>query len=114
MRYMEEIDEEPVGMPFVAYYNLDMEELDVEMGFPVSKHVEGKGHIKASEIPASKKVAYLHKGPYEESAEAYAAMAKWIEEQGYIPTGVAYEYYYNAPDEVSESELLTKIVLPLK
>jgi len=50
----------------------------------------------------------------------YNAITKWINENGYKPTGVAYEFYYNsplgsgAPLEVPESELLTKIVFPLK
>jgi len=39
---------------------------------------------------------------------------QWISEIGHTPTGVAYEFYYNAPGEVPESELLTKIVFPLE
>jgi len=40
--YLNEIKESPVGAPFTAYYNLDMEDLDVEMGFPVAKPLTGK------------------------------------------------------------------------
>jgi hypothetical protein len=31
-----------------------------------------------------------------------------------VPAGVVYEYYYNSPMEVPESELLTKIEFVLK
>ena len=34
-RYLEELDVEPDGAPFVAYYNQDMKDLDVEIGFLV-------------------------------------------------------------------------------
>jgi len=44
----------------------------------------------------------------------YNAMMQWINENGHMPTGVSYEFYYNSPAEVQESELLTKIVFPLK
>ncbi|MFX1446179.1 MAG: AraC family transcriptional regulator, partial [Promethearchaeota archaeon] len=37
MEYLGELGVEPVGMPFVIYYNLDMQDLDVEIGFPVPK-----------------------------------------------------------------------------
>ena len=46
--------------------------------------------------------------------QPYNEMIKWISNNGYEPTGIAYEYYYNNPDEVPESELLTRIVMPLK
>jgi effector-binding domain-containing protein len=44
----------------------------------------------------------------------YAAMSKWISENGYVATGTSYEYYYNSPADVPESELLTKVVFPVK
>lgn len=93
---------------------MDMENLDVELGFPVSRAFEGRGEIKAGQIAEGKQVSCMHKGPYEASAAAYDAMTGWVEEKGHIPTGVAYEFYFNSPMEVPESELLTKIVFPLK
>ncbi|WHH57132.1 GyrI-like domain-containing protein [Petroclostridium sp. X23] len=114
MAYLNEIGEEPSDVPFVAYYNLDMDNLDVEMGFPVSKNISGKGEIKPNAIPAGKKVSCMYKGPYKEMGPVYEAMTQWIHQNGYVPSGVAYEFYYNAPADVPESELLTKIVFPLK
>jgi len=46
--------------------------------------------------------------------EPYKVIMQWIDDQGHKPTGVYYEFYYNSPAEVPESELLTKIVIPLK
>lgn len=112
--YLNEIGEKPLEAAFAAYYNMDMEDLDVEMGFPVPKPLVGKGEIKSSEIPAGKQVSCFYKGPYNQMVPAYNAMTQWINENGYSPTGVSYEFYYNSPLEVPESELLTKIVFPLK
>ena len=65
-------------------------------------------------IPAGKKATCMFKGPYKDMAPVYDAMNKWMNENGYQPTGVVYEFYQNSPMEVQESELLTKIVFLLK
>lgn len=114
IQYLHEIGEEPVEAAFAAYYNMDMEDLDVEMGFPVPRPLAGKGEIKAGQIPAGKQVSYLYKGPYMQMEPVYNAMYQWITEKGFTPTGVSYEFYYNSPLEVPESELLTRIVFPVK
>jgi len=113
-QYMAEIGQPPQSAPFTAYYNMDMEDLDVEMGFPVSKPVAGKGEIKAGFIPAGKQASCMYRGPYSEMAPTYEAFTARITESGYVPTGVFYEFYCNAPGEVPDSELLTKIVFPLQ
>jgi len=114
MQYLGELGEQPAEAPYTAYYNLDMEHLDVEMGFPVSRQLAGKGEIKAAELPAGKYTECMYKGPYSEMVPVYEAMNKWIAENGFEPTGVSYEIYYNAPGEVTENDLLTKIMFPLK
>jgi len=113
-QYLNELGEQPADAPYTAYYNMDMENLDVEMGFPVSKPLQGKGEIKAGEFPGGKYAECMYKGAYGEMVPAYDAMNKWIRENGYEATGSCYEFYYNTPGEVPESELLTKIMLPLK
>lgn len=105
-----ELGEKPVGPAFVGYFNMDMEHLQLEIGFPVSKPLPGKGDILPGHIPAGKQVTCMYKGPYTEMPPAYEAIKQWIKDNGYKPTGTVYEHYYNSPDEVPESELLTKIV----
>ena len=113
-QYLTEMGEKPLDAPFAAYYNMDMQDLDVEMGVPVAKPLAGQGDIKPGEIPSGKRVSCVYKGPYDQTEPVYNAMMQWINENGHTPTGVAYEFYYNSPMEVPESELLTKIVFPLK
>ena len=113
MEYMNTVGAQPIEAPFTAYYNLDMNDLDVEMGFPVQKAFEGKGEIAAKELPSCKAVTYMFKGAYSAMSSVYEEIFKFMEEKGLKATGVYYEYYYNSPMEVPESELLTKIVMPL-
>jgi effector-binding domain-containing protein len=109
MAYLEEMKEYPSGMPFGAYYNLDMRALDVEAGFPVSKTLASKGEIKATVIPGGKYISTIHKGAYDTVQPAYDALAAWAKQHGYETTGVAYEYYLNDPNEdpsiVAETEI---------
>ena len=114
LAHLNELGEQASNAAFAAYYNMDMENLDVEMGFPVAKPLAGKGEIIAGEIPAGKQASYMYKGPYQAMEPVYEAFNRWMTENGHTPTGVCYEFYYNSPMDVPESELLTKIVFPLK
>jgi effector-binding domain-containing protein len=114
MNYLMEIGVQPAGAPYVGYFNMDMQDLDLEIGFPVEQAISGKGDIQASEIPAGKQVSCLHTGPYSKVEPAYNAMMEWVPANGYTATGVSYEFYLNDPEQTPENELLTKIVFPLK
>ncbi len=114
LNYISESGEEPLGPAFIAYYNMDMENLTVEIGFPVAKEIAGKGDVMLRYIPAGKKATGFHKGAYQEMSPLYEKLAAWINQKGYEPTGVVYEYYYNSPQEIPESELLTKVEFLLK
>jgi effector-binding domain-containing protein len=113
-RHLYEIGEQAADMPFVAYYNLDMEALDIEIGVGVEHVLEGHEQISPGEVPAGKKVVGMYQGPYSGLSSIYDAMNQWMADQGIEPTGVVYEYYFNSPEEVSESELLTKVVYLVK
>ena len=114
MQYLGEIGENATGPAFAAYYNMDMENLDVEMGFPVARAVKGNGIVREGSIPAGKQASCMYKGPYSQMEPVYNAMNAWLGENGYEPAGVVYEFYYNCPMDVPESELLTKVVFLLK
>jgi effector-binding domain-containing protein len=112
--YLCRLGEQPIGAPYTAYYNLDMQDLDVEMGFPVAKALPESGEVKFREIEAGKVVSTRYRGPYSGMEATYAEILKWIEEKGYQLTGASYEYYHNSPQDVPESELLTEIVIPIR
>lgn len=114
MQYMGEMSETPTDAPFVAYYNMDMEDLDIEVGFPVSKPIPGNGEVNQSEIPACKQVSCIHIGSYSKSESAYNALIQWVAENGYEAVGTAYEFYLNDPMDTPEDQLKTRIMYPLK
>jgi effector-binding domain-containing protein len=114
MGYLGQMGEQPACAPYVGYYNMDMNDLDVEMGFPVAKALPGKGDIIASQLPGGKMGTCLYTGPYTEMPVAYDALKKLLDEKGLDPTGIVYEVYYNSPAEVRPEELQTLIMFPLK
>lgn len=114
MRYLAELGEQPADAPYAAYYNMDMKDLDVEMGFPVAKLLSEKEAIRSGEIPQGKYVSAMYKGAYSQMEQPYNEMFKWMEENGYEQKGVYYEFYFNSPNDVPESELLTRIAIPVK
>lgn len=114
MHYLSEIGVDPVGAPFVGYFNMDMQDLDIEIGFPIPKPVTGNDELKPSEIPGGPQVSCMHIGPYSQCEPAYNALIEWIAANGHTATGISYEFYLNDPTTTLESELMMKIVFPLK
>mgnify|MGYP000854129502 CR=1 FL=1 len=111
--YLGSLGEHPSGVPFVAYHNMDMADLDVEIGFPVAAPLPGREDIQYAPVPAGKRVFCMYLGAYSEMAPVYDEMASWITANGYTPVGTAYEYYYNGPD-CPTAQLLTQIAMPVK
>ena len=113
-QYLAEKGEQPAGPVFVAYYNMDMQNLDIEAGFPVARELEGRGAIRSSEIPGGDLASCVFTGPYSDMVPAYEALKTWVEGQGREPTGVSYEIYLNDPQTTPQQELQTRIIFPLK
>lgn len=113
-QYLSELGEQPAGAPFVAYYNMDMQDLDIEIGFPVAKELPGKEKVQSSHISGGLQATCLYTGPYPEIGLAYEELTQWVQDHGYQATGVAYEHYLSDPTTTPPEELKTQIVFPLK
>lgn len=114
MLYLMELGQQPAGAPYVAYFNMDMNDLDIEAGYPVASTLPGREDMQPGEFPAGKTLSTLHTGPYDQMAAAYNEMNAWIQANHQQPTGTVYEFYLNNPAEVTPGELQTQIVMPLK
>lgn len=114
LEYLKEFREVPIDAPFVAYHKIDKDNLEVDLGFPVSKGFPGKEDIERGNIPAGNYATAMFKGPYSKLGHTYNEILKWIDDNGYKPVGTYYEFYYNSPDEVAEDELLTKVSIPIE
>ena len=113
--YLSEIGEQPAAAPYAAYYNHDMQDLDVEMGFPVAKALPGRDEIKAGIIPAFEQaVCGIHKGSYNSLDETYGQIYQYIADNNFEISGAHYDFYISNPDNTSENELITRIAIPVK
>ena len=101
------------GGSYVCYHNSDLENLDVELGFPVARSVDGKDDIIGHTIPVQKGVSGIFLGAYEDTDPLMYSIIQWINKHGYELQGDIYNYYLNDEDR-SPSELLTQIVVPIK
>ncbi|MDD3846508.1 MAG: GyrI-like domain-containing protein [Syntrophorhabdaceae bacterium] len=114
VEYLEELGEDIIGPPFAIYYNVEMEDLDVEMGLPVGKPLPGRGDIASRQISIEKAASTIHTGPYEEIESAYLALAEWMNSNGHKPERGSYEFYLNDPGTTDPQELQTVIFIPVK
>ncbi|MBN1873305.1 MAG: GyrI-like domain-containing protein [Anaerolineae bacterium] len=103
----------PAGLPFVAYYDFDGREQDIEIGIPFKPGIEGGNNIKVSEIPGGKSATYHYIGSYEKLPEVRAALKQWLDTNGYTISGAIYEIYLNDPQTTAPENLETEIVYPL-
>ena len=112
-KYLDCLSELPGGAPIVCFHNMDLENLDVEIGFPVAKPLSGKDDIIANTLPSRKTVSAIDLGPYEKQDPTLEELFAWIQSNGYEMQGDIYYQYLN-DTERSENELLTKMILPIK
>ncbi len=113
IEYLGTLGEHPTGAPFAAYHNMDMQDLDIEAGFPVARPLPGKGDIQAAEIPGGMFAVCHYTGPYNQVGPAYQELTQFVQQQGYAPSGAAYEWYLNDPSAVPPQDLKTDIAFPV-
>lgn len=113
VKYIEEQGAQIAGPAFAIYYNMDMQNLDVEAGFPLTNPVSGEGEIQSREISAGAYGICHYIGPYDQCESAYDQLKQFANKKGYQTGDVAYEWYLNGPDQVPLEELKTDIALPL-
>jgi effector-binding domain-containing protein len=109
-----QMGEQPAGPPFVLYHNMDMQALDIEAGFVVTRKLSNQGQVQAGEIPAGQFASVLYTGPYDQCGSAYEALTQFIQASGREATGVSYEFYLNDPQQTPPHELQTLIMFPIK
>jgi len=102
------------GAPFVIYYNMDINDLDVELGFPVAKNISEYHEVKNSQTPAGKALEFTHVGPYNELEKAYRPAMTWIKESNFKESGIVCEFYMNDPAVTPPEDLITEIKIFLK
>lgn len=113
----------PVGPPMVMYHDQEYRDHDVDMEVAVPVSGPGLklglltgGRVQVHELPAVATMACLvHQGPYNTIGEAYAALMRWQEANGYRAVGLCREVYLQGPGQaVDPSGYITEIQLPVE
>ncbi len=102
------------GAPFAMYYNMDMNDLDVEIGFPVAKAAPEEGRVKAGTLPGGKLATAKHVGSYGTIEATYNKLMAFVGQQGLKTEAFMYEEYLNSPEDTPPDKLETNIYFPLK
>ena len=102
------------GPPYALYRNMDMNALDVEIGFPLSVPAKGNGRILAGTIPGGPVAASTHTGAYEGIATTYEKLKSFVEEQNREAEDWCYEFYLNSPEDTAPELLKTEVFFPLR
>ncbi|MBL8911437.1 MAG: GyrI-like domain-containing protein [Archangium sp.] len=102
----------PAGMPYVGYRNMDMRDLDLEIGFPVSSPLVAQGRVQPGELVGGEWASTLHVGPYASVGPAWERLQHFITAQHRKPGPVAYEFYFDGP-ETPPAKIRTRITFPL-
>lgn len=101
----------------VIYYDPGYKEsqVDLEVVEMVSAPVPDTERIKYREIEGAAMASTIHKGTYENLNNAYNAMLKWMEGNGYVPCGPNREIYLEGEWSVkSPDDYVTEIQIPVK
>jgi DNA-binding transcriptional MerR regulator len=89
--------------------------LDVQVGWPIGDAaVRGDEEVTIRELPATRAVQHVHRGPFEGLPDVYRALEPAIRERGLEPQGLSREYYVGHPENRAHpDEYETRIVFPV-
>ncbi len=89
-----------VGTPFSLYHDEPREgRWDIEVCMPVAGDVHGSGQVRVYDLPAVETMACaVQNGPFATIGEAYDAIAKWMDQNGYHITGPSRELNLRCPE----------------
>jgi effector-binding domain-containing protein len=114
IQYVNEIGAKEPIESFVIYHNMDMSNLEIDIGFTVPEKLPDKGHIKMSSRRAGKYATALHEGPYDTLTDTYNELTAFVKEKELEIEDWVYEVYLNNPMDNPNEPPRTIIYFPLK
>ncbi len=92
----------PAGVPFAIYYYETTEEVGSEsldwavcVPVPASVRVDEKSEVKLTSFPPMTVATVLHQGSFD-TGESADRLAEWVEDNGFMISGPALEFYLNS------------------
>jgi AraC family transcriptional regulator len=102
------------GHPFTRYLSTGPGLYEIEVGMPLVAAAPGEGDVVAGALPAGPAAVAVHAGPYDQLAETYAALERWIESNGLRASGAPWEYYVTDPGTYPDpAEWRTEVFWPI-
>ncbi len=115
---MQRVGVAPDGDGMVIYHAFEDDGIDAEVCVPVAMNVDldliAAGGLVRRVVPGSTVAQTVHVGAYDALADAYSAVATWIDRHDLRSTGPARERYQAGPgDMVPETAYRTLIEFPV-
>ncbi|HEU4617227.1 MAG TPA: GyrI-like domain-containing protein [Gammaproteobacteria bacterium] len=102
------------GVPFCRYPAMGPGLLTFEAGMPVASAVAGDGEIEAGLLQGGPAAVAVHAGAYENLADTYALIERWLAESGLHPGGPPWESYVTDPaDYPDPADWRTEVCWPI-
>jgi DNA-binding transcriptional MerR regulator len=105
----------PIGACFTLYHS-EEPEIDAEVCEPLGTLIRNEGEILSYILPGNETFACtVHHGPFVTIGQAYEALIKWIEANGYTFAGPSREIYLRPCTNGSQTdpETVTEIQFPV-
>jgi effector-binding domain-containing protein len=88
---------------------------DIETCLPVERPVPSSGRMRYRELPAGLQAFAVHHGGYDEMGNAFDAVWRWIQENGYEMDGPPCDVVLVGPTDTDDpSAYRTEIVYPVR
>ena len=109
-RYVQENGFTLTGRPFVRYVDPGPDAVTFEPGMPIESRFEevaaggtrDGGGLELDALPGGTVATTIHVGPYQTLHAAYAALEKWIADEGLTTAGAPWESYLTDPTAVPD------------
>jgi AraC family transcriptional regulator len=102
------------GPPVSRYPEAGPGLITIEVGMPLAAPGAGAGAVEAGSLNGGAVAMAVHVGSYDSLGETYAAIERWIAEQGHRPGGSPWEVYVTDPAEHPDpADWKTEVYWPL-
>jgi AraC family transcriptional regulator len=102
------------GWPVARYLAVGPGLWTVEAAMPLAAAASGEGEMEAGTLPAGPVAVGIHAGPYEQLPDTYAAIEKWMAENGAQAGGAPWESYVTDPGQHPDpADWKTEVYWPL-
>ncbi len=120
MTFINQNDIRMNGTPMAIYHDTETHESgwDIEVAMPISNNVSPTSRINVYTLPTVEKMAcVVHTGSFATIGEAYDALAKWIDVNGYQIVGPSRELNLKMPEkkgDQNDSNTVNEIQFPVQ